>query len=516
MSSKRNILPVSTKINIIRDAEEGHLRNRELSTKYKLSASTVTTILNNRERIKSDWVNTAASTTRKHLTATGPLEKALTIWFTQQRSLNVPISGPILAEKARQMAQELGIMDFKASNGFIDRFKKRNGIVFKTVQGEAASADNEAASRWKVEILPHFLNRYAARDVYNADESALFFDCLPNKTLAFRGNRCEGGKKSKLRVTLLFCTNMDGSDKRQLLLIGKSAKPRCFKSINPSQLPVHYASNQKAWMNRQLWFEWLKKFDKQMSRAGRRVLLIVDNVSSHAVPLELQAVELAFLPPHTTSRIQPCDQGIIASFKAHYRSTLVKRMLLHIQVHSSIDEFRVSILDAIHLAARAWNAVSTETIAHCFVKAGFAHNPAAFANTNSLQPVEGMPELQNIWDILQQDLGSSFNLQSSVEDFVHVDGDVATEGVLTDVDILQQVRGNEDDEEEEDFDQSIQQSPVSLAAAVASLFTIRQFCTEQEDGPHMLAFAELETFLATKATQRRRQTTLDDFVIRRS
>ena len=52
MSSKRNILPVSKKINIIRDAEEGNMRNRELSTKYKISASTLTTILNNIKHVQ--------------------------------------------------------------------------------------------------------------------------------------------------------------------------------------------------------------------------------------------------------------------------------------------------------------------------------------------------------------------------------------------------------------------------------------------------------------------------------
>ena len=38
-----------------------------------------------------------------------------------------------------------------------------------------------------------------------------------------------GGKKSK---NLLVMANMDGSDKRKLLVIGKSLKPRCFKGVN--------------------------------------------------------------------------------------------------------------------------------------------------------------------------------------------------------------------------------------------------------------------------------------------
>src|SRR5436853_71689 len=43
-----------------------------------------------------------------------------------------------------------------------------------------------------------------------------------------------------------------------------------------------------------------------------------------------------------------------------------------------------------------------------------------------------MVELLNLWDILKHDLGSNFNLESSVEEFADMDDDTATEGVLTD------------------------------------------------------------------------------------
>jgi hypothetical protein len=39
---------------------------------------------------------------------------------------------------------------------------------------------------------------------------------------------------------------MSGSEKLPLLVIGRSAKPRCFKNAN---VPVQYEANKKAWMN---------------------------------------------------------------------------------------------------------------------------------------------------------------------------------------------------------------------------------------------------------------------------
>ncbi|GFX45202.1 tigger transposable element-derived protein 6 [Trichonephila clavipes] len=47
---------------------------------------------------------------------------------------------------------------------------------------------------------------------------------------------------------------MDGSEKITPLVIGKSAKPRCFKGIN--SFPPKYRLNKKAWMTTELFNEW--------------------------------------------------------------------------------------------------------------------------------------------------------------------------------------------------------------------------------------------------------------------
>jgi hypothetical protein len=70
---------------------------------------------------------------------------------------------------------------------------------------------------------------------------------------------------------------------------------------------------------------------------GRKVLLLMDNFSAHvaafneleSMPLGLgiKNTEVVFLPPNTTSKLQPLDQGIIASFKALYRRSWIRFML---------------------------------------------------------------------------------------------------------------------------------------------------------------------------------------------
>ena len=53
------------------------------------------------------------------------VDKAIFKWFSLQRSQNVSIDGPILKEKALQFAKSFNFLTFKASDGWLDKWKKR-------------------------------------------------------------------------------------------------------------------------------------------------------------------------------------------------------------------------------------------------------------------------------------------------------------------------------------------------------------------------------------------------------
>ena len=80
-----------------------------------------------------------------------------------------------------------------------------------------------------------------------------------------------------------------------------------------------HQSSARAWMNRDLCFQWFLQFDRYVGEtSGRRVALIVDNAWCHGNRdnlLEMQNVEVIYLPPRTTSRIQPLYAGVIACIK---------------------------------------------------------------------------------------------------------------------------------------------------------------------------------------------------------
>lgn len=81
----------------------------------------------------------------------------------------------------------LGVVNFKASDGWLGKFKQRHSIVFKGNQGEAAEINLVELGNWQQDVLLEEISHFSADDVFNADETGLFWQLLPNKTLAFKG-----------------------------------------------------------------------------------------------------------------------------------------------------------------------------------------------------------------------------------------------------------------------------------------------------------------------------------------
>jgi hypothetical protein len=124
-----------------------------------------------------------------------------------------------------------GSSEFHKSGGWFEKLRRRHGLSRVVMAGESADAD-EKAEDFIFIILPGLIEGYATEDFYNADETGLFFKCLPNKAYGCSNEKCHGGNKSKDRLTVMVCCNMTDNDKVELLVIGKIQKSRCFKVFN--------------------------------------------------------------------------------------------------------------------------------------------------------------------------------------------------------------------------------------------------------------------------------------------
>jgi hypothetical protein len=196
---KRKAISLDTKIGIINEIDDGKLSKTLIADKYGLKKSTLSTIIKNRDSIKSAYESDCLSPARKKMRfgRHEEVDDALLKWFREARSSNIPLSGETLMLKANELAKMLGYDDFTASSGFIERFKKRHGIISKSVCGESAAVDLSITEKFMTETLPQLLKDYEPKDIFNADETGLFYKLLLDKTLQFKGEKCHGGKRGK-------------------------------------------------------------------------------------------------------------------------------------------------------------------------------------------------------------------------------------------------------------------------------------------------------------------------------
>ncbi|GBL81922.1 Tigger transposable element-derived protein 6 [Araneus ventricosus] len=290
-------------------------------------------------------------------------------WFKEVRTAKIPLNGYIIKEKALGIAERLKLQGLSASNGWIDRFEKRNNLYIKSICGESGSVDIEIVQLWKENTLPNLLKDCIPRDIFNADETGLFFNLLPDKTLTVKGENCQEGKFPKMRLTVLLCTNADGSEKLTPLVIGRAKKPRCFKNVK--SLSTDYTWNKKARMTQSVFEDFLRKLDKKMRLQKLKIILFIDNCTPH-LDLKLKNMRVEFVPTNCTSQLQPLDLGIIRSFKAHYRKQLVRKLLLFLGSGDLQDasEAKTNVLEALNVISAAWDSVDKKCVTNSFNKAG--------------------------------------------------------------------------------------------------------------------------------------------------
>ncbi|KAH7975829.1 hypothetical protein HPB52_005635 [Rhipicephalus sanguineus] len=138
MSRNRKPLTLGEKLGIIEEAEKRNGATKaSIARDLNIPESSLKTILAKKDSILLNaakfGLNRKAAKDGKY----AAMEKALVEWLRQARSSGIAVDGAILKEKAETVALRCGIDDFKASNGWLDRFKKRSGVVYSRCCGES-------------------------------------------------------------------------------------------------------------------------------------------------------------------------------------------------------------------------------------------------------------------------------------------------------------------------------------------------------------------------------------------
>lgn len=517
MSSKRVNLELHQKLTLIKLSSQKS--QRALANEFKISVGAVNNILKRKHEFMSlGEENFNPNAKRRKKSTNEDVNKLTWQWFVSARSKNMVITGPLLQAKALEIAKELDIETFKASNGWLEKFRELHNIHFKKLSGESGCVDSETVSAWK-EQLHMLIEDYNMDDIYNADETGMFYKAIPTKSLVMRDESCKGTKVSKDRLTCLLSSNWSGTDKLKPLVIGKSQKPRCFRNVKDfNKLPVTWRANKKAWMNTFLFDEWLTELNKDMKRKGRKILMFLDNAPSHPKK-EFSNIEVKFFPANCTSELQPMDQGIIQSMKIGYRKRLLKKVLSQVDTCSSGDEVvkSINVQDAIDWISQAWAEVRPDTIRKCYAKAGFVSFDGFEPDSEQAEINSESSELEQLISDVSEPLGLE---RTSVDAFINCDKDDpgvhACDGENWESDILDSSVNQRDTEGEEDSASDSTVPPMPTTQEVLKcLETLKAFTGSHAEAFHLVMKTEaaVQDIVIEKRNAQRQTNIMDFFTV---
>ena len=393
LKRKRVVLSLEKKREILGKVDAGWTTSC-IRSEYGLSASTLHDIKKAREKLMSyttrysEASRTGRRQDRKVMASPKnvELDKCVLHWYQQQRGSGVMVRGAELKMAAEKFATRVGMNDFKASDGWLYRFKFRHGLSARRTHGEALDADEGSVSEFRQKLLKLIDDESIVLDqLYNADETGLNYRSIPECTLASQKEKSVPGHKlSKVRVSVMCCANATGLHRLKPVVVGKAKQPRCLRGVMES-LPVVYFNSLKAWFTARIFKDWFNnhavpEIIRHQTDALKipldrvKALILLDNAPAHPVESELVGhhgrIRCLFLPPNTTALIQPMDQGIIVATKRLYRRRFLEEVMV---VFEDDDDGNVGertlerlrkydLKSAMFNWSRAWKDVKSKTL----------------------------------------------------------------------------------------------------------------------------------------------------------
>ena len=246
-----------------------------------------------------------------------------------------------------------------------------------------------------------------------------------------------------------------------------------------------------------------------------KFLKFIDNCPAHPHVHGLKAITLAFLPANTTSKLQPCDQGIINNLKVFYRKKIIQELLSHID-SGSTEPFQLTLYDALKMLASSWRQVKTSTIANCFHKAGFLTSLTRDCLQQEDLTEQAEQEEINVGNIWEKLGASDLNLPAglSMDDFFKADDNVVTSAAPTEKEVVDTIvaeRDNTDtNESSEEVDDCGDTSIITSSKAVEGMKWLSSYLIQNNADAEILQMIDrienvtfdiaLKTKMQTKVT----------------
>lgn len=300
----------------------GEWAQKEFGLNAPLSQRTVSNILKDSSQIFEEQQNGKAGS-KSSKGSRLPLDDDILDFITQMNDKNEPINRASVIHYAKVVAftkykmHELPANKrIKFSEGWLTKVLKRIGCKSRHLHGEASSVElSNESIQTALRKIEEELKDYLPEDILNFDETGLYYEQQPTRTIC--RTPMGGMKKSKNRLTIGLLTNSDGTYKGHPIVIGRRKTPRgatrrpllYSKTAVGRPHYVEYHFNASAWMTMDIFRKYIARLNKAFEFAGRKVAILVDNASVHKLKETFSHIKLVFLPPNTTSKLQPLDAG---------------------------------------------------------------------------------------------------------------------------------------------------------------------------------------------------------------
>ncbi|XP_069180104.1 tigger transposable element-derived protein 7-like [Procambarus clarkii] len=483
---KRSFLSIEQKLDMIEKHERGYSVTR-LATEFNVGKSTVCDIKRQKDDIRKFLASSDSGALNKRKTIKGStntnLDEAVYKWFNQERSLGMPLGGDAIKTAADKFTQKMNIPDFRASEGWLQRFKNRHNIKNRKVCGESLSADTNSVEPFKRKLNDYIITNDLRRfQVYNADETGFNWKYLQNNTLASR--------------------------------LDESVPGHWFKN--------HFCKEVR---------------DFQIKKCGVRrndvkALLLVNNAPAHVGLDKLTShdgrIKCMALPPNTTSLIQPMDMGVIYAMKRLYKRAMNKEIMVVFESdedkrqgtdsrgQATLERYKkYSIKKGIYNWAKVWDEVQESTLRNCWKK--------LLLLDHADEVTEEEMDFEGFSNDIYQELRAAGEVEltlNDVEEWLDIDAVDPPIGHLTDDEIIQNVTGTVDDDGEDDEDEN--DSSLQSATCADALFYVEKLLdiVSQTDNPELPGFYQhlrtMKDICLKDMTKRRKQMKMSQYFSRTS
>lgn len=472
---RKSLKDSQLKIKILELIDQGAKVN-SLAIEYNVGASTIRDWMKSREKIfELDNLNKTCNISKKTLKLSDypQVDKALCIWYYQQKALNRPVTAATTCEKAKYFKQYLDLdknkTNFSASNGFVSNFFLRHGFKVSKKNVEIPTESESDLFKQQLKKLIEQEN-YKLEQIFTLEDAGLFWYCLPNENF---------GSTSKDRIHFGMTYNCTGTLKLPLIIVNKT---KCFDNskINLS-LPIYFAHHYKALLSQNLLEEWfhqefvprVEEYLKSINSELKAILIIENFAHRECLTSASGLIKCIFRPNYTTALIEQFNfNSPLTWMKKAYKHDLIREIFINDKDKEFLKNY--SIRKCTNFMALNWLKIPTLILKASWQKYDL--------NQEDLIPNSEF----DLNELIQ--LAKQLNFQEEeIKSWIASDLYDNSFGILTDTEIINQilaensVRAEKIDENNKTNDLSKEVSVISSTSALKHVDSILSWLETQKN-----------------------------------